>query len=557
MRKIILFLIFLCTIVFSLHSQQKEGGDNENKDKRTPKKTQSNAIPPIIRDIDISKFQRNKIYLSFLDEDGNPITDLDSSDFFIIEKETGEKVNPSAKIFYDSDEGMLICFAMDASLSMSGSPLENVKKGLLNTISKFRDVDKMGLAYFHDKFYKKCEFGTDREVLRNNINELSAGGSYTVLFESVISAIDWLNKQKTPKRKILIIISDGEDNGSENTLDDCIKEIQKSDISVFTIGSIRESEVMKGTLLNLEKLAKASKDGNYYKINTPEDISRIIPLIYDRIKDEYLLEYWSYAKPKSKINLKVEIKYKNTTYTADTVYTAPESIVENAPSKSFFKTKEFLYGSIGVGVILVVLIVFLILNILKKKKFKLEKEREAELRRKEAEENKQRYNQLYAEYENLLSQLEKQSSISEEDKQTVIELERKLTDLGKTIIDGGYTPIDTRRRTQILDGKEGTIPEPNYQVGNLIVIEGQNKGNRYTLYGNQVVIGRVEGDIIISENIVSRRHALIYKQGNNFVIEDLKSTNGTFVNGYKVTSYILKNGDIIKIGNTKFQFSLS
>jgi hypothetical protein len=561
MKRIYVFItIFFLT--FSVLNPQSGGNDekkneSDNRKEKKEKIIQGNPVPPLIRDIDISKFQRNKLYISFLDEEGNPIKDLDSTDFKIIEKETGEKVTPSSKIFYDSDEGMLICFAMDASNSMDGAPLENVKQGLLKTISKFRSVDKMGLAYFHDDFFKKSEFGTDREILRNNINDLSTGGSSTELFKSVVKSVEWLNNQETPKRKILIIISDGDDNGSEYNLDRCIKEIKSSGITVFTIGSIKEQNETKGTLMNMEEIARASKDGKYYKIKGPEDISKIIPMIYDRIQDEYLLEYWSYAKENRDISVTVEINYENKTYSADTVYTTPEKLTENAPAKSFWKTTEFLYALIAAGVIITALIIFLILNIRKKQKFRLEKEKESELRRKEAEENKNRYNQLYGEYESLLSKLESQQTVSESEKQKISVLEQELSKLSKTIVGTGVKPVDTRRRTQILNSfpeQQNANVFSGTSAGKIRIVEGIQAGREIEIGPEGLLIGRTEGSLLLSENIVSRKHAVLYRQNDSYFIEDLNSTNGTYINNYRITKSVLKTGDIVKIGNTKMQF---
>jgi gas vesicle protein len=415
----------------------------------------------------------------------------------------------------------------------------------------------MGLAYFHDDFFKKSEFGTDREVLRNNINDLSTGGSSTELYKSVVKSIEWLKKQETPKRKILIIISDGDDNGTEYKFEQCLKEIRNSNITVFTIGSIKEQNETKGTLMNMEKIAGESKDGKYYKIKGPEDISKIIPMIYDRIKDEYLLEYWSYAKENKDTKVTVEINYEDKIYSADTVYTAPEKRIENAPAKSFWKTKEFLFGAIAAGVIISGLIVLLILNISKKKKFRLEKEKESELRIKEAEENKNRYNQLYGEYESLLSKLESQQTVSESDKQRVSKLEQELNNLSKTVVGVEIKPVDTRRRTQILNI---ITEQPAGQVtlkpsgGKIIIVEGLMTGKEMLIGKDGLIIGRNEGNLILNENIVSRKHAFIYNQDDTYFIEDLKSTNGTYINNYRITKSVLKPGDLIKIGNTKLQF---
>jgi len=83
-------------------------------------------------------------------------------------------------------------------------------------------------------------------------------------------------------------------------------------------------------------------------------------------------------------------------------------------------------------------------------------------------------------------------------------------------------------------------------------ISGKYKGGEVPLpEDREVIIGRShEIDIILLEDMVSRRHAKIYKEGDNFVIEDLNSTNGTFVNGERIKKRVLKEGDRILIGTS-------
>ena len=86
----------------------------------------------------------------------------------------------------------------------------------------------------------------------------------------------------------------------------------------------------------------------------------------------------------------------------------------------------------------------------------------------------------------------------------------------------------------------------------LVMRSGPSIGQIYPLDKNEMVIGRDLGsDIVISDSEVSRRHARIFMQGANYVIEDLGSTNGTFVNGQRLMgSYILRPGEIITFGET-------
>src|SRR6188768_3370887 len=67
----------------------------------------------------------------------------------------------------------------------------------------------------------------------------------------------------------------------------------------------------------------------------------------------------------------------------------------------------------------------------------------------------------------------------------------------------------------------------------------------------EITIGRVQGnDVILPKGNVSKRHARIVLKDGKFIIVDLKSTNGTYVNGRKITSpLVVKDSDKIYIGD--------
>jgi ABC-type multidrug transport system ATPase subunit len=88
--------------------------------------------------------------------------------------------------------------------------------------------------------------------------------------------------------------------------------------------------------------------------------------------------------------------------------------------------------------------------------------------------------------------------------------------------------------------------------GKLVVEEGFSPGREFELTQPQIVIGRDEAnDLTIPAPSISRRHALIVRQGNRYFIEDLNSGNGTFVNGQRLEQrHPLLPGDKIGLGRS-------
>ncbi len=77
----------------------------------------------------------------------------------------------------------------------------------------------------------------------------------------------------------------------------------------------------------------------------------------------------------------------------------------------------------------------------------------------------------------------------------------------------------------------------------------------FPLTGPRAVIGRLEGsEVEIQDPGASRRHAEIRREGDDFIVVDLGSTNGTLVNDLTVSEHTLQDGDRITIGTTILEF---
>lgn len=87
-----------------------------------------------------------------------------------------------------------------------------------------------------------------------------------------------------------------------------------------------------------------------------------------------------------------------------------------------------------------------------------------------------------------------------------------------------------------------------------LVLVGKNQ-RTWPLSKDKVVIGRMQGcDVMIPDGSVSRRHAEIHREGDEWIVVDLGSTNGTEVNGTRVNRHRLAPGDRLTMGDSTFEF---
>jgi len=85
----------------------------------------------------------------------------------------------------------------------------------------------------------------------------------------------------------------------------------------------------------------------------------------------------------------------------------------------------------------------------------------------------------------------------------------------------------------------------------LVMTKGPQPGQTFGLEKDLIMIGRApDNDVVINHPEVSRQHARLTRRGTAVVLEDLGSTNGTFVNGVRLSApHTLSNGDVIGLGD--------
>lgn len=91
-------------------------------------------------------------------------------------------------------------------------------------------------------------------------------------------------------------------------------------------------------------------------------------------------------------------------------------------------------------------------------------------------------------------------------------------------------------------------------MAKLLVLTESLKGLAHELKVERTTVGRVEDNTFhIAEASISSHHAEILLKGNDVVVKDLNSTNGTFINGERVTEAVLKPGQTLRLGQVEMK----
>lgn len=135
--------------------------------------------------------------------------------------------------------------------------------------------------------------------------------------------------------------------------------------------------------------------------------------------------------------------------------------------------------------------------------------------------------------------------------------------------DGSFEGLDQTSTFQAIQGPD-TIDEPEYGLNQqdraaisalpegsalLIVRKGPNVGARFLLDADKTVAGRhPKSEIFLDDVTVSRKHAAFLREGDDFVVRDLGSLNGTYVGMERVDETVLQSGQDVQIGKYRLTF---
>src|SRR5437764_14321944 len=89
----------------------------------------------------------------------------------------------------------------------------------------------------------------------------------------------------------------------------------------------------------------------------------------------------------------------------------------------------------------------------------------------------------------------------------------------------------------------------------LVVVKGEHRGREHVISSDVIRIGKVEGnDVVLNDETVSRVHCEIIRDGKGYLLRDLGSTNGTFLDGAEIKEAYIRSGSVLTVGTVQLKF---
>jgi Ca-activated chloride channel homolog len=222
------------------------------------------------------------------DDRGKFVDGLTQDNFRVYE----DKVEQKLSIFKREDIPVSMGLVIDNSGSMRDKR-PRVNEAALTLVQSSNPSDEAFVVNFNDDFYLDLDkdFTNSIPELKEALERIDARGS-TALYDAIIGSLDHL-KKGSKEKKVLLIVTDGEDNTSRNTLEKTIREIQKTDTVVYTIGLLSEEskKSAKTARRALTAIAQASGGVAYFPENV-EDVHSICEQVAHDIRHQYTLAYY-------------------------------------------------------------------------------------------------------------------------------------------------------------------------------------------------------------------------------------------------------------------------
>jgi len=255
------------------------------------------------------------------DKSGHLVTNLTQSAFQVYEN----GVLQPLKVFKREDVPVSLGLIIDNSGSMRDKRAK-VAAAALDLVKDSNPADEVFIVNFNDEAFLDAEFTNDTTKMEQALSKIDSRGG-TAMRDAIRMSIDHLKEGAKRDKKVLLVVTDGNDNASIISLENLVKEAQNSGVLLYAIGLLTEEErtEAKKAKRSLDALTEATGGEAFYPKELA-DVDRIAHQVAHDLRNQYSLAY-------SPINQKLDGSYRQIKVTI------------NAPGHPIARTRSGYYAT--------------------------------------------------------------------------------------------------------------------------------------------------------------------------------------------------------------------
>src|SRR5277367_3776550 len=253
----------------------------QNPPAKPPAANEPDDIPTFRADLNLVV-----LHASVLDKSGKLITTLPQTAFHVFENSVEQPI----KLFRREDVPVSMGIIIDNSGSMRDKRLK-VAAASMALVKASNPQDEVFIFNFNDDAYLDQTFTSDNKKLEEALDKIDSKGG-TAMRDAISMSIDYVKEKGKREKKVLLIVTDGTDNTSNETLEQIVRKARQSEVLIYSIGLLSEEEPREASKAkrSLKALAEAS-GGNVYYPKDLADVDKITPQVAHEIRNQYILAY--------------------------------------------------------------------------------------------------------------------------------------------------------------------------------------------------------------------------------------------------------------------------
>ena len=224
------------------------------------------------------------LHATVVDQAGHMVTGLDQNAFSIFVNNVQEPITS----FRREDVPVALGIVIDNSGSMRDKR-EKVSQAVLNLVQASNPQDEVFVVNFNETPYLDQDYTSDVGLLRAAMHQVSSRGS-TALYDAVVASASHLRDNPRLTKKVLLVITDGQDNMSQETLQSAIRKLQPDKgATIYAIG-LSNGGMTRAGHDALQELASSTGGVAYFPRNLDE-VDSITRAVAHDIRSQYTLAF--------------------------------------------------------------------------------------------------------------------------------------------------------------------------------------------------------------------------------------------------------------------------